>query len=39
MRQYDDPVEVRRGEPETYAVFDLSLDSTDGRWQLVGRVD
>lgn len=81
MRQYDDPVEVRRGEaedpdqflwrgrlwkvravvahwveagrgaqapipaaprgeePETYGVFDLSFDWTDGRWQLVGCLD
>lgn len=27
------------GEPETYGVFDLSFDWTDGRWQLVGCVD
>jgi len=95
MRQYDDPVEVRRGEAEdpdqflwrgrlwkvravvahwvetgpwwqgavpdlvaerelwrveagrgvqvadteTYGVFDLSFDWTDGRWQLVGCQD
>lgn len=94
MRQYDDPVEVRRGEAEdpdqflwrgrlwkvravvahwvetgpwwqggdragdpvaerelwrveagrgreqdTYGVFDLSFDWTDGRWQLVGCLD
>ena len=98
MRQYDDPVEVRRGEtedpdqflwrgrlwkvravvahwvetgpwwqvapadpvdpvaerelwrveagrgiptgvPESYGVFDLSFDWTDGRWQLVGCLD
>ena len=31
---------VRRSEdPETYGVFDLSFDWTDGRWQLVGRLD
>ena len=27
------------GEPETYGVFDLSFDWTDGRWQLVGCLD
>jgi hypothetical protein len=35
-------VEAGRGiqaEPETYGVFDLSLDWTDGRWQLVGCLD
>ena len=26
-------------EPETYGVFDLSFDWTDGRWQLVGCLD
>lgn len=26
-------------EQETYGVFDLSFDWTDGRWQLVGCVD
>ena len=25
--------------PETYGVFDLSFDWTDGRWQLVGCLD
>jgi hypothetical protein len=31
---------VRRSEdPETYGVFDLSFDWTDGRWQLVGCLD
>ena len=35
-------VEAGRGiqaEPETYGVFDLSFDWTDGRWQLVGCQD
>ncbi len=27
------------GDQETYGVFDLSFDWTDGRWQLVGCVD
>ncbi len=27
------------GEHETYGVFDLSFDWTDGRWQLVGCLD
>ena len=31
---HDDP-----HEQETYGVFDLSLDWTDGRWQLVGCLD
>ena len=31
---HDDP-----DEQETYGVFDLSLDWTDGRWQLVGCLD
>jgi hypothetical protein len=26
-------------EPDTYGVFDLSFDWTDGRWQLVGCLD
>ena len=26
-------------EPQTYGVFDLSFDWTDGRWQLVGCLD
>ena len=31
---------ARRSEdPETYGVFDLSFDWTDGRWQLVGCLD
>ncbi|HSU03352.1 MAG TPA: DUF6504 family protein [Nocardioides sp.] len=30
---------VPDGEPETYGVFDLSFDWTDGRWQLVGCLD
>ncbi len=33
-RQTGDPV-----EQETYGVFDLSFDWTDGRWQLVGCLD
>ncbi|WP_216652631.1 DUF6504 family protein [Nocardioides sp. zg-1308] len=32
-------VEAGRGEQETYGVFDLSFDWTDGRWQLVGCLD
>jgi len=37
-------VVTRRGAPptdeqETYGVFDLSFDWTDGRWQLVGCLD
>ncbi|MDR7253846.1 hypothetical protein J2X46_002836 [Nocardioides sp. BE266] len=36
-------VEAGRGIPseaqESYGVFDLSFDWTDGRWQLVGCVD
>lgn len=31
-------VEAGRGA-ETYGVFDLSFDWTDGRWQLVGCLD
>jgi hypothetical protein len=27
------------GEQETYGVFDLSFDWTDGRWQLIGCLD
>lgn len=27
------------GDQETYGVFDLSFDWTDGRWQLVGCLD
>ena len=26
-------------EPQSYGVFDLSFDWTDGRWQLVGCLD
>ena len=29
----------RDGDQETYGVFDLSFDWTDGRWQLVGCLD
>ena len=29
----------RDGEQDTYGVFDLSFDWTDGRWQLVGCLD
>ncbi len=29
----------RDSEQETYGVFDLSFDWTDGRWQLVGCLD
>lgn len=33
-------VEAGRGrEHDTYGVFDLSFDWTDGRWQLVGCLD
>jgi Family of unknown function (DUF6504) len=32
-------VEAGRGPQETYGVFDLSFDWTDGRWQLVGCLD
>ncbi|NYE38500.1 hypothetical protein F4692_003648 [Nocardioides cavernae] len=33
-------VEAGRGrELDTYGVFDLSFDWTDGRWQLVGCLD
>jgi len=33
-------VQVRQDSgPETYGVFDLSFDWTDGRWQLVGCLD
>jgi len=27
------------GEQQSYGVFDLSFDWTDGRWQLVGCLD
>ena len=27
------------GEPQSYGVFDLSFDWSDGRWQLVGCTD
>ena len=30
---------IPSGERETYGVFDLSFDWTDGRWQLVGCQD
>ncbi len=33
------PAARRDEDPETYGVFDLSLDWTDGRWQLVGSQD
>ena len=35
------PLVAARGQAdhETYGVFDLSFDWTDGRWQLVGCVD
>src|SRR5215203_4109741 len=32
-------VEAGRGLQETYGVFDLSFDWTDGCWQLVGCLD
>lgn len=34
-RRHDRPAD----EQETYGVFDLSFDWTDGRWQLVGCLD
>ncbi|SED32433.1 hypothetical protein SAMN04489844_4181 [Nocardioides exalbidus] len=33
------PVDERESQRETYGVFDLSFDWTDGRWQLVGCQD
>jgi hypothetical protein len=33
------PAARRSEDPETYGVFDLSYDWTDGRWQLVGCLD
>lgn len=33
------PAARRSEDPETYGVFDLSFDWTDGRWQLVGCLD
>ena len=38
-RQVSDRGNDRDGEQETYGVFDLSFDWTDGRWQLVGCLD
>ncbi|MFC7362923.1 DUF6504 family protein [Nocardioides astragali] len=31
--------QTRDSEQESYGVFDLSFDWTDGRWQLVGCLD
>ena len=31
--------QARDSEQESYGVFDLSFDWTDGRWQLVGCLD
>ncbi len=33
------PASRQSDEVETYGVFDLSFDWTDGRWQLVGCLD
>lgn len=33
------PASSEHDAPETYGVFDLSFDWTDGRWQLVGCLD
>jgi hypothetical protein len=32
-------VRTAAGDEDTYGVFDLSFDWTDGRWQLVGCLD
>jgi hypothetical protein len=33
------PAGRQASEPQSYGVFDLSFDWTDGRWQLVGCLD